>query len=138
MIHWSAMSAYPTLALLGLSHRVVALPFGLLESLPSPGNVAQDPTSPYGEAGPEGFGQCVNGGTYTRFEDALTSYNEGEWMIETGGEGVKYGKDGLTMTLDEGMVSIHSDPVTFRPWTDRSFSPKQTSTGGIVIASRSQ
>jgi hypothetical protein len=52
-----------------------------------------------------GAGRCPNGGTWTTYSDDFNKQTS-EWDIESGGEGVSYGKDGVRLDLKESMVSI--------------------------------
>lgn len=82
---------------------VAAAPLGL------GGLLGDSGAAPQSAPGRPSFGnpssRCPNGGTWQTFSDDFTKPNDREWSVESGSSGLKYGKDGLTMTLSKDMVS---------------------------------
>lgn len=93
---------YAAFACLFAASLASAAPLGLGGLL---GGDSGEPSAP----GRSSFGnpgsRCPNGGTWQTFSDDFTKPNNREWSVESGSSGLKYGKDGLTMTLSEDMVS---------------------------------
>lgn len=78
-------------------------------ALPLFGNVLSSDASDTADGTPSysGSGRCPNGGTWTTFSDDFSSKTS-EWNIESGQRGVSYGKDGVTLSLEQSMVrQIH-------------------------------
>lgn len=107
---WYTLATSTTLAALTLSRRVSAAPVALLGGLSGqdqsvPSVPTTDKSSPgYTKSKPYAYHTCPNGGTWTRFEDDFTTFQDSDWIIETGAKGVKTDQGGMTLTLDRDMV----------------------------------
>ena len=97
---------YAAFAYLFAASVASAAPLGLGGLLGAP----DEPSAPGRSSFSNPSSRCPNGGTWHTFSDDFSKPDDREWSVETGGSGLKYGKDGLTMTLSEDMVSRQLAP----------------------------
>lgn len=58
-------------------------------------------------------GRCPDGGTIRTYKDSLSAFDPNLWQQLSNAQAMTYGKDGLTMGVDESMVRVSSAASAF-------------------------